>query len=93
MTSQTGPTLRWRESPQTTELLVDAQSPKRLNHCLLFIFIKSDVEDFPFSYADACMSALMALVAIVAAEILHLTLAVDGHLIHSEEAETRAGEF
>ena len=46
------------------------------------------MQDLPVTYADAGMAALMALVAIVTAEVLHLPLMVDSHFIDGKETET-----
>ena len=41
------------------------------------IFVEFDVEDFPFVNADASVTALVGLVAIMAAKILHRTIIID----------------
>ena len=46
------------------------------------------MQTLPVTYADAGVAALMALVAIVTAEILHLPLLVDSDFIDREESET-----
>ena len=43
----------------------------------LFVFVELDVENLPFSNADAGMAALMTLIAIMTAKILYLTLMVE----------------
>ena len=46
------------------------------------------MQNLPVTYAYTGVAALMALVAIVTAEILHLTLMVDSDFINRKEAET-----
>ena len=53
----------------------------------LLIFVKFDVEQFPFADANAGVAALMGLVAIVTAQILHRAARVDFHFINGKEAE------
>ena len=51
------------------------------------------MQNLPVAYADAGVTALVALVAIMTAMVLHLSLLVDSHFIDGKEAETRAREF
>ena len=51
-----------------------------------------DVKDFPFTNADAGMTALMGLVAVMATEVLHGAVVGDGYFIDGKEAETFAIE-
>lgn len=46
------------------------------------------MEDLPFANADAGVTALMSLVAIVAAEVLHRTVIGYCDFIDGKEAET-----
>ena len=48
---------------------------------------------FPIAYADAGVTALMTLVAIVAAEVMHIALFVDGDLINGKKTEAGTVEF
>lgn len=50
------------------------------------------MQNLPVTYADAGVAALMALVTIMTAKILHLTLSVNGHFVDGKEAETRTLE-
>lgn len=59
----------------------------------MLIFVKFNVEDFPLTDADADMTALMRLVAIVAAEILHRAIVRDFDLIDGKEAEALSFEL
>ena len=45
------------------------------------------MQNYPITYTDAGMAALMALVAIVTAKVLHLTLMVDSNFIDRKKAE------
>ena len=47
------------------------------------------MQNLPVTYANTGVTALMALVAIVTAEVLHLPSLVDGDFIDGKEAETR----
>ena len=47
------------------------------------------MQNLPVTYANTGVTALMALVAIVTAEVVQLTLRVNGHFIDRKEAETR----
>ena len=51
------------------------------------------MQNLPVAYADAGVTALMALVSIVTAKILHLTLLVNSDFIDREKTETRTIEF
>ena len=51
-----------------------------------------DVKDFPFTNADAGMTALMGLVAVMATEVLHRAIIRDCYFIDGKEAETFAFE-
>ena len=42
----------------------------------LFIFVELDMQNLPVAYADAGVAALVALIAIVTAKVLHLTLSI-----------------
>ena len=53
----------------------------------LFIFVELDMQNLPVAYADAGVTALMALVAIVTAKVLHLTLSIDSDFINGKEAD------
>ena len=55
----------------------------------LLVFVELDMQNLPVTYANTGVTALMALVAIVTAEVLHLPLLVDSHFIDRKEAETR----
>ena len=46
------------------------------------------MQNLPVTYANTGMTALMALVAIVTAEVLHLPLLVDGDFIDGQDTET-----
>ena len=50
------------------------------------------MEDLPVADADAGVAALMVLVAVVAAEVLHLAVVGDGDFIHMADAEAMTGE-
>ena len=58
----------------------------------LLIFVELNMQDFPVIYTDAGMAALMALVAIVTAKVLHLPLLVDSDFIDGQDSETGAIE-
>ena len=47
----------------------------------------------PIADADAGVAALMTLVAIVAAEVMHIALFVDGDLINGKKTEAGTVEF
>ena len=51
------------------------------------------MHDFPVTYADTCVTPLMALVAIMTAKVLHLALTVNGNFIDGKEAEPRASKL
>ena len=51
------------------------------------------MQNFPFATGDADVAALMALVAIVAAEIVQAARGVDADLVDGGDAEAGAGEF
>ena len=51
------------------------------------------MQNLPVTYADTGMAALMALVAIVTAEVLHLPLLVDSDFIDGKEAEARTSKL
>ena len=51
-----------------------------------------DVKDFPFTTANAGMTALMGLVAVMATEVLHRAIIRDCYFIDGKEAETFATE-
>ena len=59
----------------------------------LLIFVEPDVQNLPIAYADTGMAALMALITIMTAKVLHLTLMVDSHFINGKEAEARTAKF
>ena len=48
------------------------------------------MQNLPVTYADAGVAALMALVAIVTAEVVQLTLRVNGHFIDRKEADRKS---
>ena len=56
------------------------------------IFVKTDVEQFPFTHTDAGMTALMRLIAVVTTLVLHGAVIGDGDLIDGKKAETFAFE-
>ena len=51
-----------------------------------------DVKDFPFTNADAGMTALMGLITVVATEVLHGAVIGYCYFIDGKEAETFAIE-
>lgn len=57
------------------------------------IFIQLYVKDFVFAAGYACVPALMVLVAIVAADELHLAFRVDGYLVNVSDANALALEL
>ena len=50
------------------------------------------MQNLPVTYADTGVAALMALVAIMTAKVLHLALMVDSHFINGKKSETRTIE-
>ena len=46
------------------------------------------MQNLPVTYANTGVTALMALVAIVTAKVLHLPLMVDSHFINGKKSET-----
>ena len=48
------------------------------------------MEDFPFANADAGMTALVGLVAVMAAEVLHGASSIDSDFIDGKETEALA---
>jgi hypothetical protein len=58
-------------------------------HAIL-IFVELDVEDFPFANTDAGMTALVGLVAVMAAEVLHGASSIDSNFIDGKETEALA---
>ena len=61
--------------------------------CILLVFVELNVQYLPVTYANAGVTALVALVAIVTAKVLHLALMVDSHFINGKEAKARTIEF
>ena len=55
----------------------------------LLVFVELNMQNLPVTHADAGVAALVALVAIVTAKVLHLPLLVDSYFINREKAETR----
>ena len=60
---------------------------------LLLVFVELDMKNLPVAYTDAGVTALMALVAIVTAKVLHLALLVDSNFIDGKKSEARTREF
>ena len=56
------------------------------------VFVELDVEDFPVADADASVTALVVLVAVVAAEVAQLSVVGDGDFVNEADAEARAFE-
>ena len=54
----------------------------------LLVFVELNMQNLPVTHADAGVAALVALVAIVTAKVLHLTLMVDSNFIDRKKAET-----
>ena len=53
----------------------------------LLVFVELNMQNLPVTHADAGVAALVALVAIVTAKVLHLTLMVDSNFIDRKKAE------
>ena len=53
--------------------------------CSNLILVEFDVEDFPLANADAGMTALVSLVTVMAAEILHRAIIRDFDLIDEKK--------
>ena len=58
----------------------------------VLILVQFDVEDFPLSYADAGMAALMGLVAVLTTKVLHRSVIRDFNLIDGKETEALAAK-
>jgi hypothetical protein len=56
------------------------------------ILVEFDVEDFPLANADAGMTALVSLVTVMAAEILHRAIIRDFDLIDEKKTEALTTE-
>ena len=54
------------------------------------IFVKFDVEDFPLADADAGVTALVSLVAVMATQVLHGAIVSNSDLINGENAKALA---
>ena len=48
------------------------------------------MQDLPVAHADACVAALVGLVAVVASLIAETAHFIDGHLVHGEQPQARA---
>ena len=56
------------------------------------ILVEFDVEDFPLANADAGMTALVSLVTVMAAELLHRAIIRDFDLIDEKKTEALTTE-
>ena len=57
------------------------------------VFVELNVQYLPIADTDAGVTALMTLVTIVAAEVMHMALFVDGDFIDGEETEAGTCEL
>ena len=59
----------------------------------LSIFVELNMQNFPVTDADAGVTALMTLIAIVTTKEKHLSLLVDSDFINRKKAKAGAREF